>query len=216
MYKKRFPAGHAIDYSISGGIGPGYDLLGPLGTLVDTIPALTPALVNELAKIQLRPFSTPKIGTLGETFDFSTPRSRGAGAAIGVPLARTVEALDVLKRVNQDIGPSPVIFACRFVQRSKGMLAFARFSPTCVIDIDGVLARRTREFFEAAWQALNDADIPYTQHWGKINNLDADSVRQAYGDNIDKWLTARNILLPDRPDRRLFNNDFLSDLGLDA
>ena len=216
MYKRAFPADYEIDYSESSGLDPGYDLLGFLGALTDSIPELTPLLVNKGMELKQKPFNRPKVRTLGETFDFTTPRSRAASTAIGVPLARTVEALGVLGRLNDDIGPAPVIFSCRFVQRSKGTLAFTRFDPTCVIESDGVNSNRTKRFFAAAWQALNDAGIPCTQHWGKMNNLDAESVRRSYGDDVDAWLAARRALIPDAAHRRLFANRFLADLGLDG
>jgi FAD/FMN-containing dehydrogenase len=216
MYKRPFPGSHMIDYSIKGGLGPGYDLPGFLGSLADTIPAATPLLVSKLTEIRLKPFSDPKIGTLGETFDFTTPRAKAAGTAIAVPLSDTVDALKIIRRLNDDIGPAPVVFACRFVQRSQGTLAFTRYDPTCVIDIDGVSSKRTKKFFKAAWLAINDAGIPCTQHWGKMNDLDAASVRRAYGADIDAWISARHTLLPDSAHRRLFSNRFIADLGLDA
>ncbi len=216
MYKRPIPADYEIDYSESGGVGPGYDLLGALGALTDTVPDLTPFLVNKITEMRLRPFKEPKRRTLGETFDFSSPRSKAAGAALGVPLAQTVKALSILEQANEEIGPAPVVFACRFVRRSKGTLAFTRFDPTCVIDIDGVSSKRTERYLDAAWQALRDAGIPYTQHWGKMNNLDAESVRHIYGNDVDAWLAARHTLLPDAAHRRLFSNGFLQDLGLDV
>ena len=216
MYKRAFPPDYEIDYSESGGLDPGYDLLGFLGALTDSIPELTPLLVNKGTELKQKPFNKPKVRTLGETFNFSTPRSKAASTAIGVPLAHTADALGVLGRLNDDIGPVPAIFSCRFVQRSKGTLAFTRFDPTCVIEIDGVNSKRTKRFFAAAWQALNDAGIPCTQHWGKMNNLDAASVRRSYGDDVDAWLTARRTLMPDAAHRRLFSNRFLADLGLDG
>ena len=87
-----------------GGLGPGYDLLGFLGTVTDAVPDSTPLLVNEITKRQLKPFRTPKIRTFGETFDFTTPRSQAAGSALGVPLARTVDALEVINRVHKASG----------------------------------------------------------------------------------------------------------------
>ena len=214
MYRRPFDPGHEIDYAISGGLGPGYELLGVLGALTDSVPELTPALVSKVTEMQQEPFEEPRIGTLGETFDFSTPRSKAAGAAIAVPLERTVEALEVLGRAHDEAGPAPVIFATRFVRRSKGTLAFTRFDPTCVIDIDGVSSDRTRRFLKAAFQAIREAGIPHAQHWGKMNDLNATRVRRIYGADAEAWLAARRTLLPDAARRRLFSSPFLEGLGL--
>lgn len=214
MYKRSFPASHEIDYAISGGLKPGYDLLVTLSKLIDVVPDLTQPLANKIIEEMLEPSDKPQFGTLGETFDFSTPRIGTAGAAVGVPLARTEEVLRLMERVMEDTGPAPVAFGCRFVQRSQGTLSFTRFNPTCVIDIDGALAKSTERFLEAAWRALRESGIPHTQHWGKINDLNAESVRSIYGDDIDRWLTARRTLLPDAAHRRLFSGPFLERLEL--
>ena len=216
MYKREFtPPDRPIDYSKSGGSKPGYDLLGALGAITDQVPDLTPFLISKVAESRLKSF-TDKRGTLGETFDHSTPRSKAAGAAIGVPLAQTADALRVIDDVHDNIGPAPIIYALRFVQRSKGTLAFTRFDPTCVIDIDGVSSRRTQQFYKAVWRALGDAGIPFSQHWGKMNGLSTDSVRSTYGNDVDAWLAARRTLLPDAAQRRLFSSRFLEKLGLDG
>lgn len=215
MYRRPFPAGRPIDYAISGGLGPGYELLGVLGALTDKVPELTPALVSQVTAMQQEPFAGRE-GTLGETFDFSTPRSKAAGAAVAVPLERTLEALEVIGETHRREGPAPVVFACRFVRRSKGTLAFTRFEPTCVIDLDGASGRRTGRFFRAVWRALEAAGIPFTQHWGKMNGLDAAAVRRAYGDAVDDWLAARHRLLPGAAERRLFSSAFLEAVGLDG
>ena len=174
---------------------------------------MTPFLVDVATELELAPFTEPRIGTLGETFDFTSPRTKASGAAIAVPRERAVEALGVFDRVHDEIGPIPVIFACRFVQRSKGTLAFTRFEPNCVFDIDGVASERTNRFYQAIWRALGEAGIPYTLHWGKFNNLDAASVRRMYGSDLDAWLAARRALLPDPAGRRLFSNRFLGAAG---
>ena len=119
-----------------------------------------------------------------------------------------------MRNVLDETGPAPVVFACRFVRRSKGLLSFTRFDPTCVIDIDGVASKRTRRFYEKLWQALRDSGIPHSLHWGKMNSLDAEAVRFIYGDNVDSWLTARRQLLPHDSHRRLFSSPFLERLGL--
>ena len=57
--------------------------------------------------------------------------------------------------------------------------------------------------------------IPYTQHWGKTNGYSRDRIRAAYGANVDKWIAARQRLLPGITDRRMFDNDFVRQMGLD-
>ena len=213
MYKHPRPAGYTPEYRIKGGLGPGYDLLGPIGTLVDTIPALTPFLVNQLAKVQLKEIDG-KLGTIGETFDFTTPRSKAAGAAIGIKAADTTRVIDKLIALNDDIGPMPVVFACRYVQRSKGTFAFTRHDPTCVVDIDGVFARRTLSFYRAVWEGLEAERIPFTAHWGKINQLNARRVQRMYGNDVGAWLDAREFFLDTEGLRRTFSNPFLERLGL--
>ncbi len=215
MYKRPVPAGYEPDYAEKGGLRPGYDLLAAIGVLNDKVPELTPTLVSQIAKAQLQPFEG-KTGTLGETFDFTTPRSSAAGAAIGVRLGDTAQVLDRLLALNERIGPAPIVFACRYVQRSRGLLAFTRFEPTCVIDMDGVYSRRSTDFFRAAWDDLDAAGIPYTQHWGKINALTPRRLEAVYGEAVSAWRDSRRQLLAREIDRRTFANRFLRRAGLHA
>ena len=61
---------------------------------------------------------------------------------------------------------------------------------------------------------MEEAGIPFTFHWGKVNNLNATKLRNMYGDKIDEWIDARNKLLS--PEMlQTFTNEFMMGLDLD-
>jgi hypothetical protein len=72
----------------------------------------------------------------------------------------------------------------------------------------------TRNFYEAIWQAVEAAGIPFTFHWGKINSLDAAGLRKKYGADRDRWISARQKLLS-APMQRVFTNETMVNWGLD-
>jgi len=212
MLKKPY-ADEPIDYAKHDSTGPGYELLGAIGALTDAIGASIPSLVNVMAKQQLKPFSD-KQGTLGETFDFTTPRTNAAGASLGVALTDTSKTLEILID-EQASGPkAPVVFATRFVQNSGATLEFTQHQPTCVVDIDGVHSDRTLDFMQRCFDRLETEGIHYTQHWGKINNYNSTNLKQRYGDTaVSAFLGARSQLLPDPSTRRLFSSPFIKRIG---
>jgi hypothetical protein len=110
-------------------------------------------------------------------------------------------------------GPYPCLVALRFVKGTEATLGFTRFPETCVIDVDGPMSTKTRECYQRVRAALTAAQIPHTQHWGKIVDLNATDVRTCYGPAVDAWKAARNQLLTPE-ERRAFSNSFLEQLGL--
>ena len=219
--------GREIDYTPDKDTetGPGYELLGAVGALTDVFGGSIPTIVKEMAKVQLKPFGVdsakkdkdkpPRVGTLGETFDFTTPRTKALGAAIAVALDQVPTVLDHILDEQQAGPAAPLIAACRFVRHSGGMIEFTQHETTCVIDIDGVNSSRAHAFLARVWRRLDDAGIAYTQHWGKVNNYDAANVRARFGDDrIDKWIAARSSLLGSAQNRALFSSPFLERLQL--
>ncbi len=191
----------------------GDDVPGFIGTLSDAVPALIPTLVNRLIGDRLST-GTLKRRTLGDTFDSSGTRGKTASMAMGLPLARAADALDTLLAVHSRRGPFAGVFAFRFVAKSRARLGFTRFDPTCIVELDGVASSRSSAFYREVWDALRAEGILLTLHWGKLNGfLDAASVRQTYGADVDAWLTARRRLL-DPTVRAVFSNFFLERLGL--
>jgi hypothetical protein len=161
---------------------------------------------------QLGPINGRK-ASWGQSFNFTTPRAGVAGSATAVPVERTLEVLDIFQRALTRAGPAPVAFACRYAVESPGLLASQRYARTAIIDIDGVDGRATRTVMAEAIVGLRAADIPHTEHWGKLNQLTATSVRDSYGDNLDTWIAARTDLL-DRAGEYVFGNAYLDRLGM--
>jgi hypothetical protein len=76
-----------------------------------------------------------------------------------------------------------------------------------------VFSENTIKFYNLVWDELDKMGIPYTFHWGKLNNLSNLKVKDKYGDNRTSWVSARNQLLPS-PSISLFTNHQMIDWGL--
>jgi FAD/FMN-containing dehydrogenase len=215
IYKRAFdPAHHDPTPGAGGNLEPGDDLPGFLGMLGDLAPALIPPMVNALIGDRIKEVDG-KVRTLGGMFDNTSTRGKAASTAIGVPLSQTGTVLDTILAVHRETGPFPGAFALRFVKQSKALLGFTRFAPTCVVELDGVASEGALRLYRRVWARLAADGVPFTLHWGKINDyLDAGRVRRMYGAAADRWLAARRTLL-DPPVRAVFNSPFLTRLDLD-
>jgi hypothetical protein len=215
MYEQPWQAGYVPDYRMSASkFGPGYDFLSVVGRLLDVFKAGVP-LFAQIARAQL---FTPgdKVGSWGELFGFKTPRTKVASGSVAVPLDKILAALDVLINLNQQIGPVPLVFGCRYVKKSQALLAKNRFEPTVVISLDGIHNQASLQFLDAIPAAMDAQGIPFTQHWGKTNGYTAARVQAMFGADYNAWIAARHQLLPDPTDRALFTNDYMKARGLAA
>ena len=66
----------------------------------------------------------------------------------------------------------------------------------------------------ADWQRLDEENIAYRFHWGKMNELDFNKISLMYGEDVDTWIAARNKLL-DPAAMKIFSNPLLKEWGLD-
>ena len=214
MYKRPYTAGHQPPVKNLRKAGPGDDVPSFLGKFTDLLPAVTPLIVSNLVKSQYATYSK-LMGTLGEIFTNTEVRGRVASAAVGFPLAYVSQVNDLLIRLNGSDGPFVGIFSYRYVKGSKASLAFTKFDYTCVMELDAVMSKETDKFYAAVWKAMDAANIPYTFHWGKINNLANADLSKMYGPARASWIKARNTLLPPTS-LTLFNNQLLTDWGLDG
>lgn len=195
----------------------GDDTLGVIETILDTIgavtPLLVPPLVNKLFPLAFKA-NGPALGTLGDIFINTRFRGQAASAATAIPMERIDEVMDIILKINSGT-PFPGALACRFVKGTAATLGFTRYEHTCVLEMDGVDAAVSRDFFRNVWKALEEAAIPFTLHWGKLNFiLNEALVRKMYGDdNVDSWINCRHQLM-DEPTRKVFTNDFMQQCGL--
>src|ERR1700687_2858575 len=192
--------------------GLGEDVITLLGNVTDILPdvitaALTKELVRQISNDQLK-VVPPQIGTHGQTFGGTELRGRVLSCEIGVPLARTPEAVDITIQLANAHSFAGVV-ALRYVKPSDATLAFTRHGPyTCTIELPGTYSERTKDFYAALWQALATAGIPQTFHWGQMLPDNEAQLRTAYGAGIDAWLAARRGFLS-ASGRRTFSNRML-------
>jgi len=104
---------------------------------------------------------------------------------------------------------------CRYVEKSDAFLAMNRFDRNFVISLDGIYNDDAVRYFDAVPGAMEQANIPFTQHWGKHNGYTPARVERIYGSDRDSWIAARRELLPMSEERALFTNDFMRQRGLD-
>ena len=214
MYKRPYKENYLPPVDDFNKAGPGDDLAAVIGIITDILPVLTHKVVSTMVKSSYTLYEGD-LGTSGEIFRNNNIRGKLLSTAIGLPLDRVLEVNDMLIDMNDTHGPLSGIFSYRYVKRSAATLAFTKFDPTCILELDCAESNTTRNFYTAVWNELEARSIPYTFHWGKIHNLDETKTRKMYGDAFDNWIEQRNkILSPEAI--KIFNTQALKDCGLDA
>lgn len=211
-YRRDWDPGHNLDYSINPKRSPGYNLATVVANLLDGAPGLTPVITKAVLADQLSPI-IGRVGSWGQSFNFTTPRAGTAGASVAAPADRVHDVLAIYHAALKKVGKAPVAFACRYARQSPGNLAFIRWPQSVIADIDGLDNGAARQVMAQAIADLRNARIPHAEHWGKLNQATASSVRDAYGDDLERWLAARVDLL-DREGEYVFGSDWLDRLGL--
>ncbi|HEX6848474.1 MAG TPA: FAD-binding protein [Chitinophagaceae bacterium] len=214
MYKRPYTENYQPPVDDFNKAGPGDDLASVIGIITDIFPSLTHKVVSTLVKSSYTLYEGD-LGTSGEIFRNNNIRGKLLSTAIGIPLNRVLEVNDMLIQMNETHGPLSGIFSYRYVKKSGATLAFTKFDPTCILELDCAESNSTRNFYTAVWNELETRNIPYTFHWGKIHNLDEAKTRKMYGPSFDKWIEQRNkIMSPET--MKVFNTQSLKDCGLDA
>jgi hypothetical protein len=213
MYKRPFVAGYQPPVDNVNGIGPGDDAPAFIGTITDAIPAIVPVLVNKVLGASLTLYDK-QFGTLGEIFSNTTLRGKLLSAAVGFPITFTARVADLMLSINETIGPFTGLFSFRFVKQTKATLGFTRFEHTCVMELDAAFSDKTYGYYTKVWKKLEDEQIPFTFHWGKVNELSPERLSNMYGPAVDSWIAARNKLL-DADSMRIFTNPIIQQWGLD-
>ncbi len=217
-YKEVCPPNYVPDYNQVKGSEPGTDVPRMIATAIQTIPGIRDLIVSTLMSIELRVRAdTPDEYTSpGEQYTFTSAREAIASCGFAIPIAQVMHALEIARVAFQSHKSAPVVFTCRYVQKSPGILSFTRFDPSCVFDIDGVDTDATHKLIKLVAQRFDEAGMPYTMHWGKTNHLTKARVRANYGGAVDRWNATRRLLLPDAAERNMFSSPFLDGLGLNG
>ncbi|MEP6748564.1 MAG: FAD-binding protein [Bacteroidota bacterium] len=214
FYKRSYRPNYQKPVTNDAGLGPGDDAPCFIGAVTNAIPELVPVIVNKLLAGALTLFSK-QMGTLAEIFNNTSLHGKLLSSAIGLPLDQVNKVTDILFEINKTAaGPFAGLFAFRFIKKTKATLGFTRFNFTCILELDGAFSDTTMNFYRAVWQRLDDEKIPYTVHWGKVNELNSDRIKNMYGTDADSWIAARNKLL-DKASMKVFTNSLLQQWGLD-
>lgn len=192
--------------------GPGEDAPVLLGRLTNSLPALTSLVVQQAVKAGYVRLDNVW-GTQGEIFSNVVARGKVMSTALGVAAEHANDVLELALTINRRI-PFAGVFSFRYVRQTGATLGFTKFPHTCVAEFDSFNTPATWQFYQQLWAAVEAAGIPFTFHWGKINNLAPDRLRRMYGQKVDEWLTARNTILPAEM-LPVFTNQFMKDVGLD-
>ena len=213
MYKRPYTDNYQPPVVDLNKAGPGDDLAAVIGIITDIFPALTHLVVSNLVKSSYTLYEGV-LGTSGEIFTNNNIRGKLLSTAIGIPLDRVLEVNDLLIEMNEDQGPLSGILSYRYVKKSAATLAFTKFDPTCILELDCAESNTTRNFYNAVWAELEARNIPHSFHWGKIHNLDEAKTRKIYGASMDTWIVQRNkVMSPES--MKIFNIQSLKDCGLD-
>ena len=215
-YKEACPPGYAPNYNLRSASEPGTDVPRIIGSAIQMFPDLRDVAVRMLMDIELRVRTDIEAEwrTPGETYSFTSAREGVASSGFGVPISQVTAALAILREAFLVHRSAPVVFTCRYAQKSPAMLGFTRFDPTCIIDIDGIETPATMKLIKLAADRLEAAGMPFTQHWGKTNNMTKARVRSAFGGNVDRWNATRALLLPNAAERNAFSSGVIDGLGL--
>lgn len=195
-------------------LGAGYDAFSMLGWLLRTFPLARGWILQTIMKLAVGRGITDQVyGTWGETTETHKPLANLFTGAINCERANLARAYEPLCRAFTRAGGSTVV-TLRFLKGGHGLLSPARWGSTVAIDCDGPGGRATERAYLKVAAALDAEGIPFTCHWGKFNRLDAARVARDYGEDLVRWKTVRDRLLPGDDDLRLFSTPVLDRLGL--
>ncbi len=197
------------------------DLIYLFTKMAENFPKSIPWLVKRLRKSILPKVDENLTGTLPEIFWDAPYQGPAFACSVGIDHKNSSKALKLLADLTKNEGPIPGIFAMRFVKQTQATLGFTKFPITCVLEIDGVLWKKTRrimslkEYSRRIIEVLQKNNIPFTQHWGKNSDWAFPNlVNDMYGESVvNEWKTQRKKLLSDDM-LTFFSNDFLTSIKL--
>ena len=201
-----------------GAAGPGASGLEVMGELLELVPSSLGSIVKPLLNTQVKNALAPYevTGAIKDLFRGEKTTGKVFASGVGVPLSNALDVLSIALDTYANFGTIlPMLITLRFVKGTQALLGFTKFDPTCVLEIDGLYTPKSQEYVRTVWGNLEQAGIPFTMHWGKINSFMTKArVKNMYGENVDKWIASRESLLESPEVRNVFTNGFMKPLGL--
>ena len=196
------------------------DLIYLMIKISEKYPKTIKWFIKRLKKQILPEVNEETLGTLYETFWDAAYQGPAFACSVGVDHKDSVRALKAVSKMTNDEGPIPGIFAMRFVKQSEATLAFTKFPITCMLEIDGVLWKKSKklmsleEYGKRMIEVLQQNNIPFTLHWGKNAAWDfQDLAEHMYAEKVETWKAHRSSLLTEEM-AKVFSNKFIDTLGL--
>ena len=215
LYKRPFDAD--IKPPPPSQMGAGYDALTLLGNLMaesEFFKAEILQVAMERGYPKDQDVDDPdRIATWGNTTEEHIPIANLFNGSVTIQRFLLSEVFDLIIDSFRKGGGGTVV-TLRFVHKAQGLLAPARWEDNVVIDFDGPNVESSHIGYKKVVEALDDAGVAFTRHWGKTNNLDESRVKRDYEQDYANWRWAQAQLMPDPADRQIFANDELVKLGL--
>ncbi|GAB5399478.1 MAG: hypothetical protein Aureis2KO_10630 [Aureisphaera sp.] len=198
------------------------DLIYLLVKVSEKFPRAIPKFVKALGQSILPKEDKVIVGKLSEIFWDAGYQGKAFACSFGIDHTNSSKALKVLTDLTNNEGPVPGIFAMRFIQKSDGLLSFAKFPFTCMVEIDGIIWEGSdkiislEQYEKRMIEVLQQHNIPFTIHWGKNADWEFSGLAQhMFGVDAQKWMDYRSALLTPAM-AKVFTNGFLKDVKLDG
>ncbi|NQX93845.1 MAG: hypothetical protein HRT64_02790 [Erythrobacter sp.] len=124
-------------------------------------------------------------------------------AALSVPVSELKRTLELGHEVAAH-WRKHFVFTVRFAVKSRASMSFLRFDNTAIINIDGLTRAgiagwisHSDEFSRDFTNALEEAGVPFSMHWGKDIPSDAAKIAGDFGDAAQRYKAARAALVPE-------------------
>ena len=104
--------------------------------------------------------------------------------------------------------------ALRYVPKTSSLLGMSQAAMNCYVELPSIRTNEVLGIYRAFWDALERDGIPFGCHWGQLHGMTAERVASFYGENAQRWRSARDRLLPTPEARRVFSSALLAEVGL--
>jgi len=156
----------------------------------------------------------------GQVFGPTTlPPGQGTSTEIVVDHADVGRALSAIyAALAMGAGSGTLLLGAlgiRFVGQSNALLGMNIHPMNVYIELPSVRNDEVEQLYTLCWDALENADVPFTCHWGQRHGMTRARLERYFGARVERWTAARARLLPSADARAVFASPLLADVGID-